>query len=90
MNKSSTDNPPQSDPHPFLQDSSLFTDMPPEQRGQEPQIILPKADQKIISPTKPVLAQLDSRGSIQINITVPASALTLGLSAGERGFWRGL
>ncbi len=25
MNKSSTDNPPQSDPHPFLQDSSLFT-----------------------------------------------------------------
>ena len=60
--------------------------MPSEQRKKEPQILLPKADQKIVSPTKPVLAQLDSRGSIQINITVPASALTLVKLLGEGAY----
>ncbi|MBS0351063.1 MAG: protein kinase, partial [Proteobacteria bacterium] len=74
--KSSTDNPSPSYLPPFLQDSSLFTHMPSEQLGQAPPTVLPKTDQKIISPVKPVLAQLDSRGSIQINIAVPASALT--------------
>ncbi|MDP4105105.1 MAG: protein kinase [Bacillota bacterium] len=88
MKKSSTDHPPQSDQHQFLQDSSLLTWLPPEQRsqGQESPIVLPKADQKIISPVKPVLAQLDSQGGIHINITIPASALTLGRLLGKGGF----
>lgn len=60
--KSSTDHPPQSDQHSFLQDSSLFTRMPSEQPGQAPPTLLPKAKQKIASPVKPGLAQLDNQG----------------------------
>jgi serine/threonine protein kinase len=71
---------------PFLQDSSLMTQMPPEHRTQEPPTAPLKADQKILSPTRPILAQLDSRGSIQINITVPASALTLVKLLGEGAY----
>ena len=74
----------------FLQQSSLLTGLSPEMQQSLNAIThLPQdqeQDQKIISPTKPVLAQLDSRGSIQINITVPASALTLGKLLGEGGF----
>ncbi|MBS0351329.1 MAG: hypothetical protein JSR33_09120, partial [Proteobacteria bacterium] len=86
MKKSSTDHPPQSDQHQFLQDSSLLTWLPSEQSAPESPTILPKADQKTILPAKPVLAQLDSGGRIQINITVPASALTLGRLLGKGGF----
>jgi serine/threonine protein kinase len=77
---------PQSNQFRFLQDSSLLTALPPEQQDKAPSTVLPKADQKIISPAKPVLAQLDSGGRIQINITVPASALTLGRLLGKGGF----
>ncbi len=61
----------QSNLFPFLQDSSLLTQTPPEQHTQKPPIVLSKADQKIVSPTKPVLAQLDSQGGIRINVTIP-------------------
>ncbi len=76
----------QSNQFPFLQDSSLLTQMPPEQHTQKPPIVLSKADQKIDSPTKPVLAQLDSQGGIRINVTIPASALTLVKLLGEGAY----
>jgi serine/threonine protein kinase len=84
--KSPIDNQPQSDQHQFLQDSSLLTHMLTAPHSKEPQTVLPKADQKIVSLTKPVLAQLDSQGSIQINITVPASALILVKLLGEGAY----
>ncbi len=68
----------QSNLFPFLQDSSLLTQMPP--------IVLSKADQKIVSPTKPVLAQLDSQGGICIKITIPAKVLRLGKLLGEGAY----
>ncbi|MBS0351829.1 MAG: hypothetical protein JSR33_11730, partial [Proteobacteria bacterium] len=67
---------PQSDQYSFLQDSSLITELPPEQRGQEPQIPLLKAEQKILSPVKPTLAQLDLEGNLVINMTIPAGELS--------------
>ncbi len=80
---SSTDSPSSlSDQNQFLQNSSLFTALPPEMQGTDAKA----SDQKIVSPTRLTLAQLDSQGEIRINITVPNSALTLGKLLGEGGF----
>ncbi len=87
----STSNPSQpSGQNNLLQQSSLLTGLSPEMQQSLNGIInLPqdqKQDQKIVSPVKPILAQLDSRGSIQINITVSASALTLVKLLGEGAY----
>jgi serine/threonine protein kinase len=84
--KPSTDHLLQSDQHSFLQNSSLLTHKPSEQHDQQSPTVLPKADQKIVSPTQPVLAQLDDQGAIRIDLSVPASALILGRLLGKGGF----
>ncbi|MBS0349831.1 MAG: protein kinase, partial [Proteobacteria bacterium] len=71
----------------FLQNSTLLTALPPEMPGAGVKISVPE-DPKIGSPGKnPMLAQWGaSPGEIRIDITVPASALTLGKLLGEGGF----
>ena len=59
---------------PFLQDSSLFTHLPSVEPGQLVQLPDSKADQKLLAPPKPSLAQLDSQGGIRINITIRSRA----------------
>ena len=71
---------------PFLQDSSLLTQLPSDESSQLVQSSDSKADQKLLSPSQPSLAQLDSQGGIRINITIPASALTLGKLLGEGAY----
>ncbi len=84
---SPTDNKLPQNPGVVVQDGDLLTAAPPsERRGTDVYTTAPKADQKILSPTQPVLAQLDSQGGIRINITVPASALTLGKLLGEGAY----
>ncbi len=69
---------------PFLQDSSLVTQAPSESS----QLIIPssdlKAEQKLLSPPKPSLAQLDSRGGIRINITIPVTCMVCRLALAVR------
>ncbi len=67
----------------FLQDSSLFTQRP-QSGGISIPLILPPPEQKILSPVKPGLAQLDSQG--RMDFSVPASALQLGRILGKGGF----
>ena len=71
---------------PFLQDSSLVTQLPSDESSQPVPSLDLKAEQKLLSPRKPSLAQLDSQGGIRINITIPASALTLGQLLGEGAY----
>ncbi len=71
---------------PFLQDSSLVTQLSSDEPGQLVQSSDLKVEQKLLSPPKPSLAQLDSQGGIRINITIPASALTLGQLLGEGAY----
>ena len=74
----------------FLQHSSLLTGLSPEMQQSLNAIThLPqeqKQDQKILSPSKRVVAEWISPGEIRIDITIPASALTLGKLLGEGGF----
>src|ERR1700678_2183886 len=84
---SPTDNKSLQNPGVVFQDKDLLTAAPPsERRGTDSQTTSPKTDQKILSPAKPVLAQLDSQGGIRINITVLASALTLVKLLGEGAY----
>ena len=71
---------------PFLQDSSLITQLPSDESSQLVRSSDSKAEQKLLSPPKLSLAQLDSQGGIRINITIPASALTLGQLLGEGAY----
>ncbi len=71
---------------PFLQDSSLVTQLPSNESSQLVQSPDLKVEQKLLSPPKLSLAQLDSQGGIRINITIPANALTLGPLLGEGAY----
>ncbi len=87
----STSNPSQSPgQNNFLQQSSLLTGLSPEMQQSLNAIThFPQdqeQDQKIVSPSKRVVAEWISPGEIRIDITVPASALTLGKLLGEGGF----
>ena len=66
----------------ILQQSSLLTARPSEEVAIEAKIV----EQKTLLPFKPVLAELDSQGGIRIDITIPASAFTLGRLLGKGGF----
>ena len=70
----------------FLQDSSLMTaPQQPLGGGDILPVSLP-SDQKNLSPARLGLAQLDSQGSIRIDLSVSASALILGRLLGKGGF----
>ena len=84
---SSTDNKLPQNPGVVFQDRDLLTAAPPsERRGTDVQTTSPKVEQKIFSPAKPKIAELDSLGGIRIDLTIPASAFTLGRLLGKGGF----
>ncbi len=67
----------------FLQDSSLVTQSPSPEHLPLPDL---KTGQKLWLPSKLSLAELDSQGSLRMNITLPASALTLVKLLGEGAY----
>ncbi|MBS0349593.1 MAG: protein kinase [Proteobacteria bacterium] len=67
----------------WMEQSSLLTALP-EAPGADVKITVPKPS--LGSPTKLITPQLDSGGSIRIDITIPASAFTLERLLGKGGF----